>query len=86
MRIIKNPVPYVDYYLSQVKNQRGNGIPFYVGRTYQRGHGLGSIFSRLRGAIPWFLRLVGSHALKTGVKVARDVVTGKKMRDIYIYI
>lgn len=82
MRVIKKPVPYVDYYLSQVKNQRGGNMPYFAGARYQRGHGLGAIFSRLRGAIPWFLRQVGSHALKTGIKVARDVVTGKKMKDV----
>jgi hypothetical protein len=82
MRVTKRPAPYVDYYLSQVKNQTGGNMPYFVGARYQRGHGLGAIFSRLRGAIPWFLRQVGSHALKTGVKVARDVVAGKKMKDV----
>jgi hypothetical protein len=78
--------PLVNYYVNQARGrteQSGHGLPAFAGVRYQRGHGLGSIFgnifSKIRGALPWFFKTVGKHALKTGVNVATDVLEGRKV-------
>ena len=58
---------YVRYYLDQ---QQGNGMPVFMGSTWQRGHGqvgygLGGLFKSL-----------GKIALKTGANVLGDVPSG----------
>lgn len=57
-------------------------MPAFAGARYQRGHGLGSIFARIRAALPWFFKSVGRQALQTGVDVAKDVLDGRKLRDV----
>jgi hypothetical protein len=48
-RHIPDARAYHEYYL----NQAGRGYPVYVGKRYQRGHGLGSIFGSLfKSAFP----------------------------------
>lgn len=56
-------------------------MPAFAGVRYQKGHGLGSIFAKMRAALPWFFKEVGKQALKTGINVARDVIGGKQLRD-----
>ena len=78
---------YGDYYNRQALH-RGGGlvdIPYFAGARYQRGHGIGSIFSSifrgLRSIFPGVLKTVGKHALKTGVNIAGDVLEGRRFQD-----
>ena len=61
-----------NYYAQQAK---GGHPAYYIGPSYQRGHGLGGIFSSLfRAAIPIFKSV--SPALKQGAKaLAREAIT-----------
>ena len=76
--------PYFQYYRTQAQNrgQSGGGMPAFAGARYQRGHGLGAIFSKIRAALPWFFKTVGRQALQTGVDVAKDVMGGRNLRDV----
>ena len=72
-----------DYYAG---HQRGSGMPIFVGRKYQRGHGLGNILGGF--ARKWLLPLVTVHgkqllgnAVKTGLEIADDVIEGKKFKE-----
>lgn len=73
--------PYEDYYVRQVG---GGHLPVFAGGRGQRGHGLGNIFGSLfRSAMPLIKRgavALGKRALKTGVRVARDVVAGGNLK------
>ena len=59
-------------------------IRIYAGSRYQRGHGLGNIFSNiLQAAIPVVKKgalALGKTALQTGINIARDSINGKKMK------
>ena len=69
---------YEDYYIQQ----SGSGMPVFQGSRSQRGHGIGSVLSGLfRSAVPMLKRglaTFGKHALKTGLDIAEDVVSGNK--------
>jgi hypothetical protein len=71
---------YTDYYAAQ----SGNGVPVFYGGSGQRGHGLGSVLSRLfRSAMPMLkkgLSIFGRHALKTGLEMANDVAGGQTLK------
>ena len=71
---------FEDYYLSQA----GNGVPVFSGPRTQRGHGLGSVLGGLfKSASPLLkqgAKLLGKHALKTGIRVASDVAAGKDFK------
>ena len=66
---------YNDYYARQA----GGALPYF-----QRGHGLGSLFgSLLRSAMPLIKRsavALGKGALKTGVRIAGDVLSGQNIK------
>lgn len=71
---------FQDYYLRQV----GHGsLPAYGGARFQIGSGLGNIFGGLwRAAVPLLKRgakTAGKKALRTGIKVAGDVLKGRKL-------
>ena len=72
---------YEDYYVTQV----GGGLPVFVGARVQRGHGLGSLFGGLiRSAMPLIKRgalALGKGALKTGLGVAGDVLSGQSIKS-----
>ena len=72
---------YEDYYVRQV----GEGLPVFVGARVQRGHGLGSLFGGLiRSAMPLIKRgalALGKRALKTGLGVAGDVLSGQSIKS-----
>jgi hypothetical protein len=57
----------------------------FRGVRYQRGHGLGSIFSNLfRSAIPLFKRgskYLGHEMLNTGLEIADDVIKGRSLKN-----
>jgi len=80
---------YEDYYA----RQSGSGVanmPVFVGRRYQRGHGLaqtiGGLFKRY--VVPFFAphvkrlgRQVLGNVVKTGMEVVDDVMTGKNPKQ-----
>ena len=72
---------YEDYY----KRQTGGEIPVFVGRRYQRGHGLGSVLGGLFRRVVPFIRgnvgKIGKHLLRTGVDIAGGVLGGKKFKQ-----
>ena len=72
-------------YESYYTNQSGNGLPVFSGSRGQRGHGLGSILGGLfRSALPMLKRglaAFGKHALKTGLDIANDVVSGDQFKE-----
>ena len=76
--------PYVDYYLNQARGltQGGGSLPYFAGRSVQRGHGIGSffssLFSKIRGALPGFFRSVGKIALKGAVDFGSDILEKKR--------
>ena len=71
---------YNDFYARQA----GGALPYFVGARYQRGHGLGSMFEDLlRSAMPLVERgavALGKGALKSGVRVADDVLSGQNLK------
>ena len=74
---------YVNYYLNQARQVQGGGsLPVFGGARYQKGHGLGAIFARIRAALPRLFRSFGGHALKTAANVGSDLLGGKKIGEI----
>ena len=71
---------YNDYYARQACG----ALPYFAGAPYQRGHGLGSLFGGLlRSAMPLIKRgavALGKGALKTGVRIADDVLSGQSLK------
>ena len=71
---------YEDYYLNQV----GQGMPTFQGPNLQRGYGLGGILGGLlRSAMPLLkqgAKVLGKHALKTGVNIATDALAGQSLK------
>jgi len=73
---------YDDYY----SQQAGGSMPVFVGKRYQKGHGLGSILGGIfsRYVVP-FAKDLGKQALgkvlETGAQVASDVASGQKFKD-----
>jgi hypothetical protein len=83
MRLDEATDRFVDYYVNQAKYQRGNGeVTYFAGPRYQRGHGIGSIFARIRAALPAFVKKIGVQALKTGLNVADDLLCGRKFGEV----
>lgn len=76
-----HPKQYDDYYT----NQMGHGMPVFTGARLQRGHGLGNVLSSvLRMAMPLVksgAKTLARQGLKTGLKVAGDVMRGRKPRQ-----
>ena len=71
---------YNDYYARQA----GGSLPYFAGAQYQRGHGLGSLFGGLlRSVMPLLKRGavdLGRGALKTGARIADDVLSGQNIK------
>ena len=71
---------YNEYYARQA----GGALPYFAGAQYQRGHGLGSLFGGLlRSAMPLIKRgavALGRGALKTGVRIAGDVLSSQNIK------
>ena len=69
-----------DYYARQA----GGALPYFAGAQYQRGHGLDSLFGGLlRSAMPLIKRgavALGKGALKTGIRIADDVLSGQNIK------
>ena len=64
--------------------QASGALPYFAGAPYQRGHGLGSLFGGLlRSAMPLIKRgavALGKGALKTGLRIADDVLSGQSIK------
>ena len=60
-------------------------IPIYAGSRYQKGHGIRNIFSGLlKAALPLVKKgalSLGKTALKTGVNIAQDSLSGKDLKS-----
>jgi len=85
MRLDEATDRFVDYYVGQAKQQRGNGqdsITYFAGPRYQRGHGIRAIFTKIRAALPSFIKKIGLQALKTGLNVADDMLSGRKFGTV----
>ena len=67
---------YEDYYARQ---QKGDGMPVYMGAVHQRGHGLGNMIGSLFRKILPFLQHGAATALRTGARIFEDVRGGKKI-------
>ena len=71
---------YNEYYARQA----GGALPYFAGAQYQRVHGQGSLFGGvLRSALPLIKRgavALGKGALKTGVRIADDVMPGQSIK------
>jgi hypothetical protein len=88
------PTPMSDYF-RYYNNQAGfgyahPGIATFKGPVYQRGNGIGSIFSSLWSAItPLFrsdtmqkaLKTVGQQALHSGMNVGSDLLQGRNLKE-----
>ena len=83
------PVPYnfndsSGYYNRYYRMQAGGELPVYSGRPIMGGYGLGGIFSSgLRMVTPFLKKVgktLGKKALKTGVSIANDVLSGKNLK------
>ena len=66
--------------------QSGKGsFPVFRGSRMQRGYGIGSVLlGMLRAAVPFLRRgaqALGKQALRTGLDVGRDVLSGRKLKD-----
>jgi hypothetical protein len=72
-----------DHFLRQ---QRGGNIARYRCARFQRGYGIGGIFSRvLRDMLSLYsnkvLLVVGKRALQAATEVGQDVLQGKNVRE-----
>ena len=66
--------------------QSGKGsFPVFRGSRMQRGYGIGSVLSgMLRATVPFLRRgaqALGKQALRTGLDVEGDVLSGRKLKD-----
>lgn len=72
---------YEEYYTRQC----GGSLDGFEGALYQKGYGLGSLFRGLfRSALPLMkrgIKTIGKEALKSGVLVAHDVISGESPRN-----
>jgi hypothetical protein len=60
--------------------QYGDGLRVFYGPYAQQGHGLGSFLGSLaKKAVP-LLKEVGKRALKTGLHVAKNVLSGRNLQ------
>ena len=64
--------------------QAGGALPYFAGAQYQRVHELGSVFGGLlRSAMPLIKTgavALGKGALKTGVRIADDVLSSQSIK------
>ena len=62
---------YEEYYM----NQAGYGLPYYSGRPFMKGYGLGGILSGvLRSVVPMF-KSAGKTLLREGIKTGTGILT-----------
>lgn len=78
-------VPNSDFYEKYYAAQAGGSLPSYHGLRIQKGYGIGGI---LKGLYHWILphattaaKAVGNEALKTGIGIGQDLVSGQNMGE-----
>ena len=73
-----------NYYLHQV----GHGMPYFSGAAYQKGYGLGGIFSSIaKSVLPLIkseAKAVGKQVLRSGVGFASDLLRGEDVKQAAI--
>lgn len=80
---------FQNYYTQQ---SRGNLPGYYIGPSFQKGHGLGGIFSSIyRAAVPLFrmarpivqsgAKELAKEAITAGAKVATDALRGEDWQE-----
>ena len=73
-----------NYYLHQV----GHGGPYFSGSAYQKGYGLGGIFSSIAKTVLPLVKsgakAIGKQVLRSGVGFASDVLEGKNAKQAAI--
>ena len=66
-------------------DQTGGWVPVYIGSKYQKGHGLGSVFSgMLKSALPMIKKgAIGlaKTAAEAGLNIAKDGIEGKNIKN-----
>ena len=71
----------------QIYDQDGGWTPYYAGAKYQKGHGLGSMFSgMLKSALPLLKKGamgLAKSAVETGLNIAKDGIEGKNLKDSF---
>jgi len=76
-----NDAVWLTYFSNQAKQVGGS---YYQGHNYQRGAGLGTIFSSLmRYALPFLKsagKAVAKQGLQTGIDLAGDVLAGQNIK------
>ena len=79
-----NAKSYENYYLSQT----GSGLPYFSGAAYQKGYGLGGIFSSIAKTVLPLIKsgakAIGKQVLRSGVGFASDVLKGKNVKQAAI--
>lgn len=75
---MRSTIDYDEYY----GRQAGGSMPYYVGARYQRGHGLGNIFAKVKTLLPTVLKTIGKFAIPTISNIATDMISGKKFREV----
>lgn len=82
-----NPAVADEQYKNFYGQTGGSMVPIFHGTKYQRGHGLGSIFSGLfKAAVPMLKKgavQLGKTALKTGVNIAKDALGGESIKSAF---
>ena len=80
------------YYNVYNRVQTG-GMPVFIGRRHQRGHGIGNVLGSLLRNVVGFVGRRGvdflkqnrqaavRNIVKTGLDIAKDVTSGKKVKD-----
>jgi len=95
MKSIYSPSIFnADVYTKYYANQAGYGdyppLQTFKGTSYQRGYGIGSIFSSIiRGITPLFqssfakqaAKTVGNQLLNTGLQVGKDLLQGQNLKE-----
>src|SRR5271154_944241 len=75
---------YDDYYMSQAGS--GLGTEYFSGPLYQKGSGIGNIFSNIfRRIIPFFSKIgpvIGSQLIRSGANTISDLSRGGVPRDV----
>ena len=78
-------VNHGDLYQRYYVNQAGSGLPVFHGREYQRGYGIGSVFSGLSKLVMPLIKsgakALGKQALQSGTQVLSDVLQGQNLKQ-----
>lgn len=73
----------IDKHYRSIYNQSGHGYPIipFQGSRYQKGHELGSIFSKLLPFVKKIAKPIGKSLLRTGLNIAKDTIEGQPIKQ-----